>query len=124
MALKANSKSVQSIARLSHADACEFLFDRPKRNQKALSPDAIRHGCAVPVPCAPRLTRHAAQTRFAQTWAALRPRQAAVLGSLYGSIRQKLKAKAKARATATAKCTPQTEADNASGGWREIGDTR
>ena len=27
----------------------------------------------------------AAQTRFAQTWAALRPRQAAVLGSLYGS---------------------------------------
>jgi len=97
IALKAKSESVQSIARLSHADACEFLFDRPKRNQKALSPDAIRHGCAVPVPCAPRLTRHAAQTRCAQTWAALRPRQAAVLGSLYGSIDQRLKAEAEAK---------------------------
>ncbi len=42
------------------------------------------HGAAA-VPCALRLTRHAAQTRCAQTWAAPRPRQAPVLGSLYGS---------------------------------------
>ncbi|MFL6588126.1 MAG: hypothetical protein ACJ8GV_14755 [Luteimonas sp.] len=53
---------------------------------------------AASVPSAPRLTRHAAQTRCAQTWAALRPRQAPVLGSLYGSISdQELEAKAKGK---------------------------
>ncbi|WP_310152461.1 hypothetical protein, partial [Luteimonas sp. 3794] len=34
-------------------------------------------------------TGHAAQTRCAQTWAALRPRRPAMLGSLYGSIEVK-----------------------------------
>ena len=52
---------------------------------------------AAAVPCASRTTGHAAQTRCAQTWAALRPRRPAMLGSLYGSGEIKAKAKAKAK---------------------------
>ena len=57
-----------------------------------------RRGCIAAVPRVLRLSRHAAQTRYAQTWAALRPRQAPVLGSLYGSIRQRQRLKAEAEA--------------------------
>ena len=45
------------------------------------------HAPPAAVPCAPRSTRHGAQTRFAQTWAPLRPRRPAVLGALYGAGR-------------------------------------
>ncbi|WP_394001553.1 hypothetical protein ACF3M1_13735 [Luteimonas sp. WGS1318] len=48
---------------------------------------------AAAVPCASRTTGHAAQTRYAQTWAALRPRRPAMLGSLYGSKDQRRKPK-------------------------------
>ncbi len=54
-------------------------------------------------PCASRSAGHAAQTRCAQTWAALRPRCPAMLGSLYGSKDQKPIATATAKARATAK---------------------
>ena len=69
--------------------ACESLLDGPKRNQKVPSPDAIRRDTAAAVPCASRSAGPAAQTRCAQTWAALRPRRPAMLGSLYGSIQVK-----------------------------------
>ena len=49
---------------------------------KPFAPDTRRCDEAASVPCAPRLTRHGAQTRCAQTGAPLRPRQAVVLGSL------------------------------------------
>jgi len=80
-------KEARASAGLSSAARASPFWMDPKGTKKVPSPDASRHGCAEPVPCAPRLTRHAAQTRCTQTWAALRPRQAPVLGSLYGSIR-------------------------------------
>ncbi len=95
----AGKKRAKSIAGLSPACACEFLSEGPKRNQKVLSPDTRRCDEAASVPSAPRPIRHAAQTRCAQTWAALRPDRPPVLGSLYGSVRQQ----PTARATATAK---------------------
>ena len=62
----------------------EFLLSWQKE-PKPFSPDAIRRGYAASVPRASRSTGHASQTRCAQTWAALRPRRPAMLGSLYGS---------------------------------------
>ena len=38
-----------------------------------------------------RAWRHGAQTRFAQTWAPLRPPRAAVLGELYGAMKVNVK---------------------------------
>ena len=48
-------------------------------------------------PCASRSAGRAAQTRCAQTWAALRPRRPAMLGSLYGSNVKDWKPKPKPR---------------------------
>jgi len=66
--------------------AGHFCFDKVTKT--------IYAGRAPPsaVPCAPRTTRHGAQTRFAQTWAPLRPRRPAVLGALYGADRSRNKA--------------------------------
>jgi len=67
-----------------HALRARLPFVLSKGSKTAFAGRDPPHKTAA-VPCALRLPRHAAQTRCARTWAALRPRQAAVLGSLYGS---------------------------------------
>ena len=94
--------------------ACECLLTGQKGTKSPFRRDASRPGCAGPVPCASRSSGHAVQTRCAQTWAALRPRRPAMLGSLYGSKFQHLGAtattKTKTKTKTTEKSTTTAEA--------------
>ena len=90
------------LVKSTHDSAKHWRTTKPARrastggaSQTAVAVRDPPHEAAVG-PCASRSAGRAAQTRCAQTWAALRPRRPAMLGSLDGSnIRRKSGARAK-----------------------------
>jgi len=79
-----------SLSRCAGGASHFSLLVQRKVTKRKHRPDASRRGCATSVRCASRPDGHAAQTRFAQTRAALRPVWPAMLGSLYGRAGQQL----------------------------------
>jgi hypothetical protein len=81
------AKPDQKLSRAARAS--HFCLGKSNQNR----PRRVLVGAVKPprFPARRSAWRHGAQTRFARTWAPLRPPRAAVLGALYGAMKVNVK---------------------------------